>query len=92
MSVIFQPLIVSQVDETLEFQESYKTNRKRRSPHVYIYVTNPSNRKIVLKRGDILGTLHNISAVIPIPISKGIDIDKVSQEVHTEKKNLQPEV
>ena len=50
-SVIFQPLTEPQVNETLEFKESYETIRKGRSPHVYIYITNPSNRKIVLKRG-----------------------------------------
>ena len=50
-SVIFQPLIEPQVNENLEFKESYETIRKGRSPHVYIYITNPSNRKIVLKRG-----------------------------------------
>ena len=91
-SVIFQPLIDPQADETLEFKESYETIRKGRSPHVYIYTTNPSNCKIVLKRGDFLGTLHNISTVIPIPISKGIDIHEISQEVHVEKENWQPEV
>ena len=40
-SVIFQPLIDPQVDETLEFKESYETIRKGRSPHVYVYITNP---------------------------------------------------
>ena len=41
-SVIFPPLLDPQVDETLEFKESYETIRKGRSPHVYIYITNPS--------------------------------------------------
>ena len=86
-SVIFQPLIDPQVDETLEFKESYETIRNGRSPHVHTYITNPSSRKIVLKRGDILGTLHNISAVIPIPIIKGLDIHEISQEVCPEKEN-----
>ena len=27
-----------------------------------------------------------------MPISKGIDIHEISQEVHTEKENWQPEV
>ena len=91
-SVIFQPLIDPQVDETLEFKESCKTIRKGRSPNVYIYITNPSSCKIVLRRGDILGTLHNISAVIPIPIIKGLDINEISQEVRPEKENWQSEV
>ena len=90
-SVIFQPSIDPQVDETLEFKESYKAIR-RESLHVSIYITNPSNRKIVLNRGDNLGTLHNISAVIPLPISKDIDIYEISQEVHTDKENWQPKV
>ena len=40
-----------ETDETLEFKKSYETIRKGRSPHIYIYITNPSNHKIVLKRG-----------------------------------------
>ena len=86
-SVIFQPLIEPQVDETLELKESYETIRRGRTSHVSIYITNPSNRKIVLNRGDNLGTLHNISAVIPLPISKDIDTYEISQDVHTDKKN-----
>ena len=50
-SVIFQPLIDPQVNETPEFKEFYETIRKGRYPHVHIYITNPPNRKIVLKRG-----------------------------------------
>ena len=86
-SVIFQSLIDLQVNKTLEFKESYMTIRRRRTLHVSIYITNPSNRKIVLNRGDILGTLHDISALIPIQISKNIDIHEISQEVHTENCN-----
>ena len=71
-SIIFKPLIHPQVDKTLEFKESYETS------HISIYIKNPSSRKIVLKRGNILGTLHDISAVIPIPVSKDIDIHEIS--------------
>ena len=92
-SVIFQPSIDSQADKILEFKKSYETTRKGKTPHVSIYITNLSNRKIVLQRGgDIFGTLHNISAVTPIPISKDIDIHEISQEVHIEKENWQHEV
>ena len=47
-SVIFQPLIDSQADKILEFRKSYETTRKRKTPHVSIYITNLSSRKIVL--------------------------------------------
>ena len=90
--VILHPLIDPQVDETLEFKESYETITRGRASHVSIYITNPSNRKIVLNRGDILETLHKKSAVIPIPISKDINIHEISQEVHTKKENWQLEV
>ena len=33
-----------------------------------------------------------MSAVIPIPTSKNIDIHEISQEAHTENENWQPEV
>ena len=47
-SVIFQPLIDCQADKILEFRKSYETTRKGKTPHVSIYITNLSNRKIVL--------------------------------------------
>ena len=47
-SVIFQPSIDSQADKILEFKKSYETTRKGKTPHVSIYITNLSNRKIVL--------------------------------------------
>ena len=81
-SVIFQPLINPQVDKTLKFKESYETIGMGRSSHVYIYIINLSDCKIVLKRGDILGTLHKIAPVIPMRISKDIDIHEIGQEAH----------
>ena len=47
-SVIFQPSIDSEADKILEFKKSYETTRKGKTPHVSIYITNLSNRKIVL--------------------------------------------
>ena len=86
-SVIFQPSIDPQVDETLEFKESYEAIR-RESLHVSIYITNPSNHKIVLYRQDLLGTLHNISGNTNTNFKAfDIDIHEISQEVHTDKEN-----
>ena len=48
-SVIFQPLLGPQVEETLEFRESYETIRNERTPHVSVYISNPSNCEIVLE-------------------------------------------
>ena len=90
-SVIFQPSIDPQVDETLEFKESYEAIR-RESLHVSIYITNPSNHKIVLYRRDLLGTLHNISSNTNTNFKAfDIDIHEISQEVHTDKENYYPE-
>ena len=38
-----------------------------------------------------LGTLHNVSAVIPLPISNDIQINEISQEVTNENGKWQPE-
>ena len=48
-SVIFQPLLGPQVEETLEFRESYETIRNERTPHVSVYISSPSNCEIVLE-------------------------------------------
>ena len=70
-----------EVDEALKIKESYEVLKKGRTPHVFILISNPSNRYIVLRRGDVLGTLHNVSVVIPLPISNDIQINEISQEV-----------
>ena len=90
-SLIFQPLLEPEVDEALEIKESYEVLKKGRTPHVFILIFNPSNRDIVLRRGDVLRTLHNVSAVIRLPISKDIQINEISQEVTNENGKWQPE-
>ena len=52
---------------------------KGKTPHIFI--ANPSNKNIVIiNKGDILGTLHNVSATIPIIYKKEININQISQE------------
>lgn len=91
-SLIFQPLVEPQVDEALEIKESYEVLKKGRTPHVFILISNLSDRDIVLRRGDVLGTLHNVSAVIPLPISKDIKVNEISQEAPKENEKWQPEI
>ena len=90
-SLIFHPLVEPEVDKALEIKESYEVLKKGRTPHVFILISNPSNRDIVLRRGDVLRTLHNVSAVIPLPISKDIQINEISQEVTNKNGKWQPE-
>ena len=91
-SLIFQPLVEPQVDEALEIKESYEVLKKGRTKHVFILISNPSDRDIVLRRGDVLGTLHNVSAVIPLPIPTDIQVNEISQEVTNENEKWQPKI
>ena len=90
-SLIFRPLVEPEVGEALEIKESYEVLKKGSTPHVFILISNPSNRDIVLRRGDVLGTLHNVSAVISFPISKDVQINEISQEVTNQNGKWQPE-
>ena len=90
-SLISQPLVEPEVDEALEIKKSYEVLKKGRTPHVFTLISNPSKRDIFLRRGDVLGTLHNVSAVVPLPISKDIQINEISQEVTNENGRWQPE-
>ena len=71
--------------------ESYENLSKGKTPHIFITITNPYNKDIVIKKGDILGTLHNVSATIPVIYKKEINVNKISQETELNpSKKWQP--
>ena len=64
--VLFQPLLEPNISDILNINKSYENFNKRKTPHIFITITNPSNKDSVINKGDILGTLHNVSATIPV--------------------------
>ena len=78
--VLFQTLLEPNISDILFINESYENLKKGKTPHVYVTITNPSNKDIVINKGDILGTLHSVSATIPVIYNKEINVNKISQE------------
>ena len=69
-SVLFQPLLERNVSDILNINESFENLSKDKTPHIFITMANPSNKDIAINKGDILVTLHNVSATIPVICKK----------------------
>ena len=79
-SVLFQPLLEPNISDILNNNESHENLSKGKTPHIFITIANLSNRDIAINKGDILGTLHNVSSTIPVIYKKEINFNQISQE------------
>ena len=77
---MFQHLLEPNISDILNINWSYENLSKGKTPHVFITIANPSNKDIAINKGDILVTLHNFSATIPVIYKKEININKIIQE------------
>ena len=73
-------LLEANVSDILNINERYENLREGKTPHIFITITNPSNKNIIIKKGHILYTLHNFSATIPVTYKKDTNVNKISQE------------
>ena len=64
-TVFFQPR-VEEGDDELTFLETVAKVRRGRTNYVVVEVLNQSNRDKVLEKGTVLGSVHSVSAVIPM--------------------------
>ena len=64
-TVYFQPKL-SINDDDLEFLETITTLKRGRTNHVYVEVLNKSGVEKVLNKGSVIGSIHSVSAVIPM--------------------------
>ena len=64
-TVYFSPQL-SENDEELTFSETVCKLKRGRTNHVVVDVMNLSNKEKVLKRGTVIGSVHSVSAVIPM--------------------------
>ena len=64
-TVYFQPKM-SVDDEELEFLETVTTLKRGRTNHVYVEVLNKSGVEKTLSKGSVMGSIHGVSAVVPM--------------------------
>ena len=85
---MFQPILETNISDILNINKSYKNLSKGKTPHIFITIANPYNKDIIKNKGDILGTLHNVSATIPVIYKKETNVNKISQgtELNTSVK------
>ena len=84
-SVIFQPLVAPNKLSSWQNPEILRDISRQLGKRESLMYSFTFKIPLILKQF-ILGVLCNISAVTVMPISKGTDIHKISQEVHTEDK------
>ena len=64
-TVYFSPRL-AESDEELTFSETVCTLKRGQTNHVFVDVMNLTNKERVLTKGTIIGTVHSVSAVIPM--------------------------
>jgi hypothetical protein len=63
--VYFSPRL-TESDEELTFSETVCKLKRGQTNHVFVDVMNLSNKERVLSKGTVIGTVHSVSAVIPM--------------------------
>ena len=71
-SVLITPRINLHEDR-LVVSESYSKVLKGRTPFVSTIVVNPTNQDIILRKGEVIGTVHSVSAVIPLEFQNALE-------------------
>ena len=71
-SVYFSPKLSG--DDDFTFLETVSQLRRGRTNYVYVEVMNESGEEKVLKKGSLLGSIHSVSAVIPMVRSTEIPV------------------
>ena len=79
-SALCQTLLEPNVSDILNINERFENLSEGKTPHIFITITNPSNKNILIKKADIVDTLHNVSAAIPVTYKKETNVNKISQE------------
>ena len=87
-SVLVTP-IINLYEDRLVVSESYSKVLKGKTPFVSTIVVNPTNQEIILRKGEVIGTVHSVSAVIPLELQDPLEKlhqekDKLSQTDHKE--------
>ena len=77
--VYFMPR-VKEKDEELTFTETVCKLRRGRTNYVYVDVLNETKRDRVLPKGEIIGSMHSVGAVIPMVRMVNVDTDKTTPD------------
>ena len=67
-------------EEELEFLETVTTLRRGRTNHVYVDVLNKSAVEKTLSKGSVMGSIHGVSAVVPMLRSRWTE-DRIVETV-----------
>ena len=65
-TVYFQPEICENRDDNVSFSETISTVKRGKTQYVYVDAMNPTQNDMTLKKGTVIGSICNVSAVIPM--------------------------
>ncbi len=68
-TIHFVPKVTENADDELTFSESITNIKRGKTQYLLIDVINPTKSSIWLKKGMIVGSVHSVSAVIPLRLS-----------------------
>ena len=83
-SILFSPLSEGDFDNDLLLRESFSTVKKGKTPFITIDLVNPTNHDITIRKGAVIGTAHSVSAVIPLEMKPGREVEPSVNEVNVE--------
>ena len=85
-TVYFQPRLGVE-DEELSFTDSVCRMKFGRTNYVYLDVMNQTNRDRVLPKGEVIGSVHSVGAVIPMV--KFLDAESAAKKVEVNKVDVE---
>lgn len=90
--VLFEPSTIGDFDDELKIQMSLARVSRGKSPHITIMIMNPTNPEILLKKGVIIGSAKQASAVVPLEFrptdtKESVTVNQIGIEKNSEDKN-----
>ena len=83
--VHFRPLLMEDGSDEVIFLETVETLKRGHTNYIYVEVLNPTSQEKLLEKGKILGSVHEVSAVIPM-VKFQAGITCVSDQIKDEEK------
>ena len=79
---MFTPQVGENLDE-VEISESLELLKRGKNPFITVSLYNTSPKSVYVKKGTVLGSIYNVSAVIPVDLGKGdVDVSKDPRYKH----------
>ena len=87
-TVFFKPKFQENVGDDVSFSEGLFTVQRGRTQYILIEAMNPTKKDIILKKGEVVGEICSVSAVIPMRLQTSGKQGNDEREVSGDKVNV----